>query len=124
MGDPEVAVQEATFHPGVDSIISNCSKITLIEYNSCSIRLFARVIKKFNGNYLALKKIKIKKGSNSGLRNSGCPTAQISTLLTFLFGHMLPGTFNFALISETSIWAWSKLRVDLAWSMLHKNHKW
>ncbi len=40
-------VKEATLHPRVASIISNCSKITLIKYNSCSIRLCARVIKKF-----------------------------------------------------------------------------
>jgi hypothetical protein len=38
-------VREATFLPRVASIIFNCSKITLIKYNSCAIRLFARVIK-------------------------------------------------------------------------------
>jgi hypothetical protein len=54
-------VREATFHPRVASIISSCSKITLMKYNSCSIRLFARVIKKFNGmQLLGIKKNTIK----------------------------------------------------------------
>jgi hypothetical protein len=39
-------VKEATFHPRVAStVISNCSKITLIKYNFCPIRMCARVIK-------------------------------------------------------------------------------